>query len=186
MRITVFLASREGNDPRLRAALEELAAWIGDEGHALVWGGSGAGLMGALAAAAKAHGARLIGVEPRAFAEAGDAFPGADELLVEEDMDSRKRRLIALADAVVVFPGGAGTLEEFGQAFSMLCLGETDAPLVVYDAFGFYAPLRALLDGMQAQGFLGEGALEKVTFASSLSDVAAALASRGPSAASEA
>ena len=49
MNITVYLGANEGNDPCLRKAVEELGAWIGNSGNALVYGGSKGGLMGALA-----------------------------------------------------------------------------------------------------------------------------------------
>ena len=49
MNITVYLGANEGNDPCLRKAVEELGAWIGNSGNALVYGGSKSGLMGAIA-----------------------------------------------------------------------------------------------------------------------------------------
>ena len=49
MNITVYLGANEGNDPRLRKSVEELCAWIGSSGNALVYGGSKSGLMGAIA-----------------------------------------------------------------------------------------------------------------------------------------
>ena len=48
MHITVYLGANEGNDPCLRKAVEELGAWIGNRGHALIYGGSQSGLMGIL------------------------------------------------------------------------------------------------------------------------------------------
>ena len=49
MNITVYLGANEGNDPCLRKSVEELGAWIGSSGNALVYGGSKSGLMGAIA-----------------------------------------------------------------------------------------------------------------------------------------
>ena len=40
MNITVYLGASVGNDPSLRKAVEELGAWIGGSGNALVYGGS--------------------------------------------------------------------------------------------------------------------------------------------------
>ena len=94
MNITVFLGSAMGNDPAIREALCEFAAWIGDHGHALIYGGSRIGLMGLLAETAKAHGARVTGIEPRFFVEACVQFDGADELIVTQDMADRKDKLI--------------------------------------------------------------------------------------------
>ena len=49
MNITVYLGALEGNDSALRSAVRELGEWIGQNGHALVYGGSKTGLMGELA-----------------------------------------------------------------------------------------------------------------------------------------
>lgn len=49
MNITVYLGAYEGNDPCLRKSVEELEAWIGNSGNALIYGGSKSGLMGAIA-----------------------------------------------------------------------------------------------------------------------------------------
>lgn len=55
MNITVYLGANEGNDPRLRKSVEELGAWIGSSGNALVYGGSKSGLMGAIAETGKQY-----------------------------------------------------------------------------------------------------------------------------------
>lgn len=44
MNITVYLGANEGNDPALKTAVQELGHWIGENGHALVYGGSRSGL----------------------------------------------------------------------------------------------------------------------------------------------
>lgn len=45
MNITVYLGAKEGNDPGLKKAVQELGTWIGSSGNALVYGGSKSGLM---------------------------------------------------------------------------------------------------------------------------------------------
>lgn len=175
MNITVFLGSSAGSDPAIREALKALAAWIGDAGHTLIYGGSRLGLMGLLAETAKAHGARVIGIEPRFFVEACLQFDGVDELIVTEDMAERKRKLIGMADAVVVFPGGAGTLEECAQTISMLALDHVALKCAVYNVSGYYDDLRALLDGMVAKGFYRADKRAEIAFAEDLEDLKRAL-----------
>ena len=67
MNITVYLGANEGNDPCLRKAVEELGAWIGNSGNALVYGGSKGGLMGALADSVLKAGGDVTGVEPNFY-----------------------------------------------------------------------------------------------------------------------
>ncbi len=44
MNITVYLGANEGNDNRLREAVQALGHWVGESGNALVYGGSKTGL----------------------------------------------------------------------------------------------------------------------------------------------
>ena len=175
MNITVFLGSSHGNEPGIRAALEALAAWIGEHEHTLVYGGSRVGMMGALAVSAKAHGARVIGIEPRFFVEACVQFDGADELIVTEGMADRKDKLIRMADAVVAFPGGMGTLEELSQALSMVNLGHAAPKCIVYNVNGYYDSLRAMIDRMVDDGFYPAERRDDIAFADSLDALRAAL-----------
>lgn len=64
MNITVYLGASAGNDPAFLPAVQELGNWIGANGHALVYGGSKSGLMGALADSVLDAGGHVTGVEP--------------------------------------------------------------------------------------------------------------------------
>ena len=65
MNITVYLGANEGSDPALRTAVQALGAWIGASRHALVYGGSRSGLMGALAESVLDAGGPATGLEPQ-------------------------------------------------------------------------------------------------------------------------
>ena len=67
MNITVDLGANKGNDDSLERAVQELGQWIGDSGHALVYGGSKTGLMGILAESAVESGGKVTGVEPEKY-----------------------------------------------------------------------------------------------------------------------
>ena len=63
MNITVYLGAKEGNDPALKRAVQELGQWIGQSGNALVYGGSKTGLMGEIAKSVLDAGGTVTGVE---------------------------------------------------------------------------------------------------------------------------
>ena len=128
MNITVYLGASEGSDPRLREAVEELGAWIGASGNALVYGGSKSGLMGAIADSVLKAGGEVTGVEPRFFVEHELQHNGLTRLIVTEDMTQRKSKMIELGDAFIAFPGGTGTLEEITEVMSKVSLKHLDAP----------------------------------------------------------
>ncbi len=115
MNITVYLGSNEGNDPSLKEAVRALGAWIGNAGHALVYGGSKSGLMGELAESVLNAGGKVTGVEPQFFIDAGLEYDAITTLIVTKDMAERKAKMIELGDAFIAFPGGTGTLEEVSE-----------------------------------------------------------------------
>ena len=65
MNITVYLGANTGNDPAFLPAVQELGNWIGANGHALVYGGSKSGLMGALADSVLDAGGHAVLVDGR-------------------------------------------------------------------------------------------------------------------------
>jgi len=89
MAICVFCSSQDSIAPKYFEVARELGAEIGRRGNTLVYGAGGAGLMGAVARAARAHGARVVGVVPEALHRTGIIFEETDELIVTKDLRER-------------------------------------------------------------------------------------------------
>ena len=175
MRITVYLGSNPGKDPAYARAVEELGAWIGEQGMDLVYGGSRVGLMGILAEAVLRSGGKVIGVEPRFFVESAMQHEGITELIVTETMAERKTRMMELGDAYLAFPGGTGTLEEISEIMSHNSIGLIRKPCILYNLRGYYNGLRDQLDHMKREGFLLPENRDKVHFAEDLEEIASIL-----------
>jgi hypothetical protein len=175
MTITVYLGATEGNDPALKTAVRELGTWIGESGHALVYGGSKCGLMGELAESVLQAGGEVTGVEPQFFIDAGLEYDAITRLIVTRDMSERKAKMIELGDAFIAFPGGTGTLEEIAEVMSKVSLRHLDAPCIVYNLNGYYDDLRALLDHMVEMELCTEERLRGVCFADDLAQIKAIL-----------
>ena len=166
--ICVFCSSSGRIDP----AHVELAAAVGTElarrGHSLVSGGGSVSCMGAVARAARAGGARTVGVVPRVLVDLEVADHDADELLVTDDMRSRKAGMDERADAFLALPGGLGTLEELLEIWVSRTLAMHGKPVVVLDPGGVFDPLRAQVDLLVEQGFVRPEARAAVTWASDM------------------
>ena len=171
MNITVYLGASEGNDPTLRKAVEELGAWIGESGNALVYGGSKSGLMGALADSVLKSGGAVTGVEPQMFIDKGFQHAGLTQLLVTRDMAERKSKMIELGDAFIAFPGGTGTLEEIAEVMSQVSLQQLRAPCILYNLNGYYNDLKALLAHMVEKGLSAQARQEGIYFAADLDEI---------------
>jgi uncharacterized protein (TIGR00730 family) len=181
--ICVFCASSEAIDP----AYVELAAQVGTElarrGHDLVTGGGSVSCMGAVARAARAGGARTVGVIPAALRAAEIADDDADELLVTPDMRTRKGEMDRRADAFLTLPGGVGTLEELMEIWVAAVLGMHRKPLVVLDPHGVFAPLREQVDLLVREGFARPAVWDAVSWVTDVSAAFDALERPGPAAA---
>lgn len=175
MNITVYLGANVGNDPAFLPAVQELGDWIGANGHALVYGGSKSGLMGALADSVLEAGGHVTGVEPSFFIEAEFQHDGIDDLIVTSDMAERKAKMIELGDAFIAFPGGTGTLEEIAEVMSKLALNHLDAPCIFYNLNGYYDHMKALLDHMIEMELSTKERQKKIYFADTLEEVTALL-----------
>ena len=171
MNITVYLGALEGNDHTLTEAVRELGTWIGESGHALVYGGSKSGLMGKLAESVLAAGGEVTGVEPQFFIDAGFEYDTITRLIVTKDLTDRKTRMIELGDAFIAFPGGTGTLEEITEVMSKLSLKHLDAPCILYNLNGYYDSLKELLVHMIEMGLSTEEKQEGIYFAENLGEI---------------
>ena len=154
--LCVYCGSRSGNSPEFAALAREVGTWIGRHGGQLVYGGGHNGLMGILADAALAAGARVIGVIPKALVEKEWAHTGCTELHVVENMHERKRIMAEHADAFLALPGGIGTLEEFFEVWTWRQLGYHDKPVGLLNLGGFYDSLLSFLGSAVASGFMNE------------------------------
>lgn len=171
MTITVYLGANEGNDLALKTAVRELGTWIGESGHALVYGGSKSGLMGELAESVLRAGGEVTGVEPQFFIDAGFEYDAITRLIVTKDMSERKAKMIELGDAFVAFPGGTGTLEEIAEVMSKVSLRHLDAPCILYNLNGYYNDLRALLKHMIDMDLSSEERQRGICFADDLAQI---------------
>lgn len=152
--LAVFCSSSATIDPRY----VELAGQVGTElarrGHDLVSGGGRVSSMGAVARAARAGGARTVGVIPRALMAAEVADLDVDDLVVTDDMRTRKGEMDRRADGFLALAGGIGTLEELIEVWVAATLGMHRKPVVVLDDDGIYAPLRTQLELLVQRGFV--------------------------------
>jgi uncharacterized protein (TIGR00730 family) len=168
--VCVFCSSSGRIDP----SYVELAAAVGAElarrGHSLVTGGGSVSCMGAVARAARAGGARTVGVIPRVLLQMEVADRDADDLLVTDDMRARKGLMDTRSDAFLTLPGGLGTLEELLEIWVSRTLAMHGKPVVVLDPDGLYDPLRAQVDLLVERGFVRDGARDAVTWVTTVTD----------------
>jgi uncharacterized protein (TIGR00730 family) len=153
-RVAVYCASTIGNNPAYRAEAEALGKAIAAAGLGLVYGGANSGLMGAVADAALAGGAEVIGVLPEVLSGREIAHVGLTRLELVSSMHERKARMVELADTFLVLPGGYGTLDELLEVTTWAQLKIHAKPCILINTLNYWDGLLAFLDSAVREGFL--------------------------------
>jgi uncharacterized protein (TIGR00730 family) len=151
--ICVFCGSRSGNRPAYAEAAQATGRAIAEGGYRLVFGAGDVGLMGEVAAAAIGAGAPTLGVIPVHLLNRERNRRDMANTIVTEDMHERKKVMFMNSDAVVVLPGGAGSLDEFFEVLTWAQIGLHGKPIYLLDVDGYWQPLIALLSHVVDQGF---------------------------------
>jgi len=169
-RVAVYCGSANGSNPAFRTEATALGKAIAEAGLGLVYGGANVGLMGAVANAALAGGAEVIGVLPSVLAGKEIAHVGLTALEMVPTMHERKARMNGLADAFLVLPGGYGTLDELMEAVTWAQLGMHSKPCILINTAGYWNGLLAFLDSAVVAGFLKEENKQLLLVASTAAD----------------
>jgi hypothetical protein len=151
--ICVFCGARPGRNPAHAAAAAAFGRLLAARDWRLVYGAGDVGLMGEVARAAQSAGAETFGVIPTHLIRAEVGKRDLTRYVVTEDMHERKKVMFMNSDAVVVLPGGAGSLDEFFEVLTWAQIGLHAKPLFLLDIQGYWQPLIALVDHIVAEGF---------------------------------
>ena len=151
--VCVYCGSRSGDDPEFVAAARELGALLARRNWRLVYGAGDTGLMGEVARTAQQNGGQTFGVIPVHLMNAEVGKKDLSHFVITENMHERKKVMFMNADAVVLLPGGAGSLDEFFEVVTWRQLGLHRKPIFVLNINGYWDKLLELVDHLIARGF---------------------------------
>ena len=146
-------------------------ALIARSGLTLVYGGGRVGLMRAMVEAIKAAGGKVVGVMPADLVSQEIAHTGLTELRVVNSMHERKWAMAELADGFLCLPGGPGTFEEIFEQWTWALLGFHAKPCGFVNVSGYYEPMRATIQHMADNGFIGQQYVDMLIYAEIAAEV---------------
>ncbi|MGJ3230558.1 MAG: TIGR00730 family Rossman fold protein [Oceanicaulis sp.] len=171
--ICVFCGTKTGREDRYEALAAETGRAIAAAGARLVYGGAEAGLMGVMARAALEAGGPVLGVIPEFLIPVEGRQDGV-EIRITATMAARKAMMVEEADAFLILPGGAGTLEEVFDMVMLAQLGRHQKPAAFLDS-AFWGPLETLLRHVVETGFADPKILNGLSFHGGVEDALRAL-----------
>mgnify|MGYP002623495109 CR=1 FL=1 len=173
--VCVFCGARDGVRTGYRDAARDLGAMLAAEGWRLVYGAGDIGLMGAVADAAKSAGGETFGVIPVHLLSREVAKRSHGRFIVTENMHERKKVMYMNSDAIVVLPGGAGSLDEFFEVLTWRQLALHAKPIYLLNTDGYWTKLIELVEHVIAEGFADPTLRGFVTVVDEVSELTEAL-----------
>jgi uncharacterized protein (TIGR00730 family) len=169
--IAVFCGSKSGNNPLFAKQAQQLGYLLAEKNIILIYGGGNKGLMASVANAVLERSGKVIGVIPKILTEWEHQHENITELIISEDMHSRKKLLYEKCDAAIILPGGVGTLDEFFEMLTWNQLSIHNKKIFLLNTDGFYNALLEHIKKMKQEGFLYEKTDERITILSSVEEL---------------
>lgn len=152
--IAVFCGSKTGNNPLFAAQARQLGWLLASKNITLIYGGGNKGLMAAVANATLEKEGKVTGIIPKVLTESEHQHNGITELIIVENMHTRKKLLYEKCDAAVILPGGVGTLDEFFEMITWNQLSIHNKKIFILNTDGFYDALLLHMKKMHDEAFL--------------------------------
>ena len=139
----------------------------------VIYGAGGEGMMKAVADGALDADGYVIGstIQSLFGAERPDLSTKISKMEVFQTMYERKVSMTKQADAIVVLPGGFGTMDELFELFVLRQLGISKQPIVVLNTEGYYNTLRQWFFEMVGMGFARPSQLKIIQFVNRVEEV---------------
>jgi uncharacterized protein (TIGR00730 family) len=173
--VCVYCGSSNDAQPQFKQLARDVSRALAQRGLRVVYGGGHVGLMGIVADTALQTGAEVIGIIPEHIRAQEVQHLGLTELHVVPDMHTRKRMMVERSDAFIVLPGGLGTLDETFEILTWKKLKLHNKPVVIFNAYGYWDHLVALINQMLVMGFEKPSTLAQYKVVTSVKEMFEAL-----------
>lgn len=126
---------------------------LAKNGIRLVYGGGDCGVMGTVANSVLRNNGKVTGVFPMSLKNIESEHASLSEIIMVESMHERKRIMFERSEAIVVLPGGFGTMDEMFEIITWKQLKFHHKPVVIFNHLGYWDPLVALMESIIETGF---------------------------------
>tara|TARA_Y100000590_G_scaffold463184_1_gene629264 strand:+ start:509 stop:1054 length:546 start_codon:yes stop_codon:yes gene_type:complete len=151
--ICVFCGSSNKVDEIYKNVARILGKIFAEAKIEIIFGGGNVGLMGELATSCIENNGKITGIIPKHLEKMEVSQQGLTKLHIVESMHIRKSMMFDLSQAIVVLPGGIGTLDEFFEVITWKQLNLHNKPIVLINLNNFWEPLIFLLKHLKNSNF---------------------------------
>jgi len=166
--LCVFCGSKNGNNLIYKKAAKELGTYLAKNKIRLVYGGGSLGLMGELSSSVNRNKGDILGVIPKHLLQIEGINKNHGEIIITDDMHTRKKTMYNSSDAFLCLPGGIGTLEEVSETITWFQLNISRKPIFFLNINGYWDKFRVLVEDIVSTEFASKDLLNYFTFFESL------------------
>ena len=166
--LCVFCGSKNGNNLIYKNAAKELGTYLAKNKIRLVYGGGSLGLMGELSSSVNRNKGDILGVIPKHLLQIEGINKNHGEIIITDDMHTRKKTMYNSSDAFLCLPGGIGTLEEVSETITWFQLNISRKPIFFLNINGYWDKFRVLVENIVSAEFASKDLLNYFTFFESL------------------
>ena len=171
----VFCGSADGKNPRYVKDALKLGKILAENNIRLIYGAGHVGMMGAVAKGALDAGGTVVGIINTLLQDREKQILKLSELKILPSLHIRKDAMLESSDAFCVLPGGIGTLDEIFEVMTLKQLGEHHKPIIMYNAEGFWEPLRKVIDTLINEGYVRSEHAKLLTYVDRIEDILPAI-----------
>ena len=133
-KISVFGSARTHPSAPTYKAAHKFGQLMQEAGYMVITGG-GEGIMGAAQAGAGRQHGFALNIELPFEQQPNETIRGDSKLFTFKYFFTRKLNFVKHSDAIALFPGGFGTMDEAFESFTLMQTGKTNIiPLIMVDA----------------------------------------------------
>ncbi len=151
--VGVFCGSSAGKNKIYREESMNLGKKLAENNIRLVYGGGSLGLMGIISNSVFSSGGSVLGVIPKELMLLEGINNNLDEIIITDDMHSRKMTMYKNSQAFICLPGGVGTLEEVLEVITWSQLNISRKPIFILNIGGYWDKFNKLIQHTISEGF---------------------------------
>lgn len=152
--MAVYCGHQMGGNPNFARDAARIGELMAENKIKLVYGAGNVGLMGIVATSVIGKNGQAIGIStPHVVAKQEPVLEGVN-IEIKNSLLERKARMIELADAFCILPGGMGTMNEVTDILTMHQISETSQPVYFLNTDGYWNIFGNLLKQMIKEGFV--------------------------------
>ena len=162
--LCVFCGSKYGNSLIYKKAAKELGIYLAKNKIRLVYGGGSLGLMGELSDSVNRNNGDVLGVIPKHLLQIEGINKNHGEIIITDDMHTRKKTMYNSSDAFLCLPGGIGTVEEVSETITWFQLNISRKPIFFLNINGYWNNFKILLEHLVSTEFASKDLLNYFNF----------------------